>query len=232
MDIYVIPFLNPLPPPSLYHPSGSSQCTSPSILYPASNLDWRFVSYSCNSMNCNPPGSSVHGIFQSRGLEWVAIFFSRGSSQPRDRTPVSCIAGGFLHCRQIFNHLSHQGSPPCSSYKSPWRSQRTFQESGVRTEVPDSIRDYFQSLKHVSRCVWEPPSPRIRGPGFAKDMAEGSKLASQVWWPVSLLILLLTWVSDYMPCFPTPQSAVVWRSIDAVLPAEDIWLFNIEGVYD
>ena len=39
------------------------------------------------------PGSSVHGIFQARILEWVAISFSRGSSQPRDRTQVSWIAG-------------------------------------------------------------------------------------------------------------------------------------------
>ena len=37
----------------------------------------------------SPPGSSIHGIFQARVLEWVAISFSRGSSQPRDRTQVS-----------------------------------------------------------------------------------------------------------------------------------------------
>ena len=43
-------------------------------------------------MDCSPPGSSVHGIFQARVLEWVAIPFSRGSSQPRDQTWVSCIA--------------------------------------------------------------------------------------------------------------------------------------------
>ena len=42
------------------------------------------------------PGSSVHGIFQARILEWVAIPFSRGSSWPRDQTWVSCIAGGFF----------------------------------------------------------------------------------------------------------------------------------------
>ena len=39
----------------------------------------------CHSMDCGPPGSSVHGISQARILEWVAISFSRGSSQPRDR---------------------------------------------------------------------------------------------------------------------------------------------------
>ena len=48
----------------------------------------------CDLMDYSPPGSSVHGIFQARILEWVAISFSRESSQPRDRTQVSCIAGG------------------------------------------------------------------------------------------------------------------------------------------
>ena len=47
----------------------------------------------CDPMDYSPPGSSVHGILQVRILEWVAISFSRGSSQPRDRTRVSCIAG-------------------------------------------------------------------------------------------------------------------------------------------
>ena len=47
-------------------------------------------------MDCSPPDSSVHGSLQARILEWVALPFSRGSSQPRDGTSVSCIAGGFL----------------------------------------------------------------------------------------------------------------------------------------
>ena len=42
-------------------------------------------------MDCSLPGSSVHGIFQTIELEWIAISFSRGSSQPRDRTRVSHI---------------------------------------------------------------------------------------------------------------------------------------------
>ena len=44
-------------------------------------------------MDCSPPDSSIHGIFQARVLEWVAISFSKESSQPRDWTRVSCIAG-------------------------------------------------------------------------------------------------------------------------------------------
>ena len=47
----------------------------------------------CNSMDCSLPGSSVHGIFQARILEWVAISLSRRSSQPRDWTLVSHIVG-------------------------------------------------------------------------------------------------------------------------------------------
>ena len=49
-----------------------------------------------NPMNCSPPGSSVHGTLQARMLEWVASSYSKGSSPPRDRTWVSCIAGGLL----------------------------------------------------------------------------------------------------------------------------------------
>ena len=47
-------------------------------------------------MDCNLPGFSVHGISQARILEWVAVFFSRGSSQPGDQTEVSCLEDGFF----------------------------------------------------------------------------------------------------------------------------------------
>ena len=50
----------------------------------------------CNPMDCSLLGSSVHGIFQARVLEWVAIPFSQGSSWPWDWTWVSCIAGRFF----------------------------------------------------------------------------------------------------------------------------------------
>ena len=58
----------------------------------------------CDPMDCSPPGISIHGIFQARLLEWVAISFSRGSSQPRDQTQVSRVVG------RRFYRLSHQGN--------------------------------------------------------------------------------------------------------------------------
>ena len=51
----------------------------------------------CFPMNCSPPGSSVHGILQAKILEWVAIFFSRGSSWPRDQTYLSCVGRWILY---------------------------------------------------------------------------------------------------------------------------------------
>ena len=50
----------------------------------------------CDPKDGSPPGSSVHGIVQARILEWITIPVSRGSSQPRDRTQVSCIVGRFF----------------------------------------------------------------------------------------------------------------------------------------
>jgi len=50
----------------------------------------------CDPMDCNPPGSSVHGILSARILEWVAIPFSGESSLPRGGTPVFCISGRFF----------------------------------------------------------------------------------------------------------------------------------------
>ena len=65
----------------------------------------------CNPMDSNLPGSSVHGIFQARILEWVAFPFSRESSQPRDQTQVSCIAGGFFTYWTTREALVHIWSP-------------------------------------------------------------------------------------------------------------------------
>ena len=53
------------------------------------------VAQSCLIL-CDPMDYTAHGILQARILEWVAFPFSRGSSQPRDRTQVSRIAGGFF----------------------------------------------------------------------------------------------------------------------------------------
>ena len=65
----------------------------------------------CHPMDCSPPGSSACGFFQARILAQDVIFCSRGSSQPRDRTCISCVS-----CigRQVLYHQHHLGSPSMS----------------------------------------------------------------------------------------------------------------------
>ena len=62
----------------------------------------------CDPMDCSPPGSFVRGILHVRILEWAAISSSRGSSQLRDPTSISCVS-----CigRQVLYHEFHLGSP-------------------------------------------------------------------------------------------------------------------------
>ena len=62
----------------------------------------------CDTTDCSPPGSSVHGIFQARLLEWIAMLSFRGSCWPRDRTHVSHVS---LIGRQVLYHEHHLGSP-------------------------------------------------------------------------------------------------------------------------
>ena len=64
----------------------------------------------CDPMDYSLPGSSIHGIFQARILEWIAISLPRVSSWTRDGSWISRIAGKTIY------HLSHQGSP-CLSMK-------------------------------------------------------------------------------------------------------------------
>ena len=82
--------INPTSLPALYGSSFGWASGSIGVCYSPSRVRL------CKAMDCSPPGSSVHGIPQARILEWVAIPFSRGSSQPTDRTQIFHFAGGFF----------------------------------------------------------------------------------------------------------------------------------------
>ena len=75
----------------------------------------------CNPVDCSPSGCSVHGIFQARILEWVAISFSRGSSRPRDQTCISCL----LPWQAGSLPLAPPGKSFVSSgdFRNPWASE-------------------------------------------------------------------------------------------------------------
>ena len=88
-------------------------------------------------MDCSPPGSSVHGILQARTLEWVAIAFSRGASQPRDLHLLHWQADSLL--------LSHQGGPMFHIHSAVFKinnQQRptVLKNEGGQENVTDEMR--------------------------------------------------------------------------------------------
>ena len=118
-------------------------------------------------MDGNLPGSEVHGILQARILEWAAISFSRGSSQPRDRTQVSCIADrrftiwATRQSRKILRQSVNrfmlwplQGNLQCLLQRRPARKTRqTESHVSGRALAPDTLSLQWHSL-HWFQASW------------------------------------------------------------------------------
>ena len=93
-------------------------------------------------MDCSLPGSSFHGISQARILEWVAIFFSRGYSWPRNWTYISCIEGRFFTAEPT-------GKPSLGStaLKMPWVLAFGVKMKGRRKFLPENTERVTLNLK-------------------------------------------------------------------------------------
>ena len=117
----------------------------------------------CNLMDCRPPVSSVHGILQTRIMDWVAIPFSRASSWHRDGTRVSCIAGRF----------STIWATSTAVVKNPPAMQETWVQSlGQEDPLEKGIATHSTIL--VWRIPWteEPSGLWVMGSQRATDMTE------------------------------------------------------------
>ena len=100
----------------------------------------------CDPMDCSPPGSSVHGIFQARILEWLAISSSRGSSRLRDRTHVSCIG------RQVLYHWATWEAHECL-----WGTFKTLKHSAalhLNLISKWKLSNNMWFLKRQWPCLW------------------------------------------------------------------------------
>ena len=101
----------------------------------------------CIPLDYSPTGSSVQGISQARILEWVAISYSRASSQPRDWTLISCFG------RCILYKLSHMGSP-CPSCGTRLKL------SQISSQIAFSKSEYYQKRdRKISVRSWVPWFP-------------------------------------------------------------------------
>ena len=90
----------------------------------------------CDPVDCRPPGFSVLGVLQARILEWVAISFSRSSSQPRDWNCISCLAGEFLSTEPPRKSIN-----PLKGYKEV-----------IQTSPPEESRRHACPCKHGQWC--------------------------------------------------------------------------------
>ena len=107
------------------------------------------VTQSCPTL-WDPQGLSSHGTLQARRLKWVAFPFSRGSSQPRDRTQVSCIAGGFFTSWATREALPNLQSPTITKHCQFYLLLKT--SSSIRAkESPSDVCTCV--YKHTYLCV-------------------------------------------------------------------------------
>ena len=106
----------------------------------------------CNPIDCNLPGSSIHGILQANILEWIVIPFSRGSSWPKDQTQVSCIAGRFFTI-----WASREAPIDYVSHKKEWNNAICSNMDEPRDDYTKSYRErqiwcdiiYMENLKKI-----------------------------------------------------------------------------------
>ena len=128
------------------------------------------VAHSCPTlcdMDCSPPGSFVHGILQASIVEWVAIPFSRGSSQPRDQTQVSCIAGLPSEPPGKYNFRKKKSVKLLSCVRlfvTPWTAARQ-----VPLSMGFSRQEYWSRLPFPSPGDLPDPGIEPRSPALWAD---------------------------------------------------------------
>ena len=120
-------------------------------------------------MECSLPGSSVHGILKARILEWVAISFSRWSSQSRTQTWVSCMTGGFFTIwatREAVIHGLSTAPNLIPSISSPAQKTATSvflllrlwhqKSSPSFSDTPYSTQSFIQKTDHFTASLQLP----------------------------------------------------------------------------
>ena len=164
-------------------------------------------------MDCSPPWSSVHGIFQARLLKWVAFYFSRWSSRPRNWTWISCIS-----CigRRILYHYT------------TWKAQYTKQLEWIPRGLPSgkSWPQSFHSvwfhyitfhLKLIKLQKWRTESRRRWG---GEETAK--KQAS--WWWCSVSLYCCDFLPEFLKMLPLEEAS--WDL--STVSYNGLWIFHLK----
>ena len=208
---YLGPILFPCSPKGMANGCFLHSLSSPAITAGGGSICWMVeIADGCvisywygNPMDCSLPGSSVHGILQARILEWVAVPFSRGSSQSRNRTQVSCIAGGFFtnwatREAQIWQEVfSIHSSFPSSQQTKDLTANSPF---SLLTPLP--VGRWLKDPLLKPKCACAPlstlhkwihtfnreapftPIPSLRCSGFFRPSDHQNRSATHLWHPL------------------------------------------------
>ena len=142
------------------------------------------MSNSLRPVDCSPPSSSVHGILQARILEWVSISFSRGSSQPRDRTQVSHIAG---------RHFNLCTTRDALKYKNTVSQKTSYRDTELQKEKVTQGVSKTLGITYYFHCAWRPQSSGKveRANQFLKSAIKKITQETSLEWKGGLPIALL-----------------------------------------
>ena len=114
------------------------------------------VRFFCDAMDCSPPDSSVCWISQAIILEWVAMPSSRGFSQPRDRTRISCgscIAGGFFTDEPPGNRSKVREHPWKIKTLEAWKSSATCKDTSFHQGITSKGRASQSTMSSWTRST-------------------------------------------------------------------------------
>ena len=125
----------------------------------------------CDPMDCSPPGSSVHGNLQARRLAWVAMPFSRGSSQPWNWTCISALAGGFFTHWATWEALA-MGQDDRKKYM--WKGM-----VGWREEL--KISQGWRKVSMTGESQQEEPGKFLPGKRALETMARSLSFHGRTW---------------------------------------------------
>ena len=123
--------------PELTRPTTSAYLPNPEVKW---NEE---VAQLCLTL-CNPMDYTVHGILQARILAWVAIPFSRGTSQPRDHIQVSHVAGRFFT-----NWATREAFPNSLSPQRKWTTDSLFQALSTVGKTNPLLKDNQMDKYHI-----------------------------------------------------------------------------------
>ena len=157
-------------------------------------MEWVKVSQLCLTL-CNPVDYAVHGSLQARILEWIAFPFSRGSSQARDQTQVSHIAGRFfinwaireacLIALSLSIELSGWGRATLSLEERSHQDCDSKSYNGSLLFFPgqsgDSIQHLWKTLANGQGFAWSSESIRSTSPLFWKGFINRPSLSSHAY---------------------------------------------------